>query len=499
MRSRPITACRVCGSDRLERFLSLGAIPPVNSLLRSDRDRATERRFPLDVDRCEACSHVQLGLLLDPEDVFTDYLYFSGYADTVIKHGEALAAAYGRRGLLGPDHLVAELASNDGAILRAFKSHARILGIDPARNIARVANEQGIPTVADFFGRALVPSLRARAGRPKLVIARNVLAHVPDLVDFVAGVADWLEPDGVFHVEVPYIVPMLRALAFDTIYHEHLSYFSVSVVARLFERAGLELFDVEEIPLHAGSLALRGGLPGAHARTPGMQELLAREAREGLDGPEPYRRFAERVGAVRAELPAFLAGLRRGGARVAAYGAAAKGVVLMNTCGLGPDLVDFVVDRNPHKQGCLMPGVHIPVFAPDKVYEARPDYLLVLAWNFFDEIAVQLDRYRRAGGRFVLPLPAPHVVDPGARVDRHTGLQRSRHAAAVLPAPARRARSARAARELRVPVRQQRQHRRHARAAPGAAPERQARQRHHAVAQLRLPGGHHGGAAARPR
>ncbi len=410
MRSRKIDACRLCGSNALELVLSLGSIPPVNSLLRTAEERAREQRFPLDVLRCASCSHLQLGLLLDPEGVFTDYVYFSGYADAVVSHGEALARRYADEGLLGPEVLVAELASNDGAVLRAFRPHARILGVDPARNIAKFANEQGVPTVADFFGRALVPSLEARAGRPRLVIARNVLAHVPDLVDFVGGVADWMAPDGVFHVEVPYVVPMLRTAAFDTIYHEHLSYFSVTDAATLFRRAGLELFDVEELALHGGSLVLRGGRPGAHAPTGRVDEMLRQEREAGLGTPAPYEAFAQAVAGVRATLPEFLRGLRAQGARVAAYGAAAKGVVLTNTCGVGADLIEFVADRSPHKQGCLMPGVHIPIVAPDRILSERPDYVLVLAWNFFDEIARALSAYTQAGGRFVLPLPSPHVV-----------------------------------------------------------------------------------------
>lgn len=414
MRSRPITACRVCDSTKLERFLSLGPMPPINQFLRTPEERAREQKFPLDVELCLDCSHVQIGLLLDPEDVFTDYLYFSGYADTVVKHGETLAATYARRGVLAPDTLVAELASNDGAVLRAFQPHARVIGIDPARNVAKFANERGVPTLAAFFGRDLVPKLVAEHGRPKLVIARNVLAHVPDLIGFVGGVAEWLAPDGIFHVEVPYVAPMLERLEFDTIYHEHLSYFSVSVIERLFQRAGLELFDVEEIALHGGSLLLRAGLPNAHRPTGAVARYRASEKEAGLDGPQAYRAFAERVDAVRRSLPAFLRGLRRDGARVAAYGAAAKGVVLTNSCGLGADLLDFVADRSPHKQGTLTPGQHIPVVAPDQVLAQKPDYLVVLAWNFFDEIARQLADYERAGGKFILPLPEPRVVAGGS-------------------------------------------------------------------------------------
>jgi hypothetical protein len=412
VRSSPVVECRVCGQRNLWRFLSLGAIPPVNSFLRSAKDIPGEERFTLDVDCCRDCWHVQLGLLLDPEDVFTEYLYFSGYADTVVAHGKALAARYQESGLLTPAGLVAELASNDGAVLRSFAAHGRIIGVDPARNIASVANQQGVPTIAEFFGRSLAPRLLAEVGRPRLVIARNVLAHVPDLLDFVGGVAEWLEPGGVFHVEVPYLLPMLETLSFDTIYHEHLSYFSVSSLVTLFRRAGLELFDVDQIELHGGSLVLRVGHPGAHSETPAVGALLAQEKRLGIDTPAPYQAFASQVGALRTALPEYLSSLRRAGARVAAYGAAAKGVVLTNTCNLGCDLVDFVADRSPHKQGSLMPGTHIPVVAPEEVMRQKPDYLLVLAWNFFEEIARQLAEYSAAGGRFVLPVPTPRLAEP---------------------------------------------------------------------------------------
>lgn len=410
VRSRRLDVCRVCGGANLDRFLSLGDIPPVNSLLKSRADIPGEKRFPLDVERCRTCSHVQLGMLLDPEDIFTDYSYFSGYADAVLAHGESLAEAYHKRGLVGGLSLVAELASNDGAVLKAFQKHGPVLGIDPARNVAKVANEKGVPTLAEFFGRALVPSVIAKAGRPRLVVARNVLAHVPNLVDFVGGVADWLAPDGVFHVEVPYLVPMLRDLAFDTIYHEHLSYFSVSVLARLFRTAGLDLFDVEEIGLHGGSLVLRGCLPGAYPATGNVQEFLNREDAAGLSTEAPYREFAVRVDTLRKSLPKFVADLRAGGKRVAAYGAAAKGVVLTNTCQVGADLLDFVADRSPYKQGCLTPGMHIPIVSPERIAIEKPDYLLVLAWNFFDEISRQLEPYAKSGGRFVLPVPIPRVV-----------------------------------------------------------------------------------------
>lgn len=415
---RDLWSCRICGSGNLDRFLSLGEVPLVNALPQSARDAAGAETFPLDVQRCVACSHMQLTGYLEPEVVFRDYAYVSGYAETVVAHGGSLARHYVGSGLLAERPLVAELASNDGAVLRAFQPHARVIGIDPARNVAAIANANGVPTVAEFFGQALVPRLLAEHGRPRLVIARNVLAHVPALSDFVAGVAHWLAPGGVFHVEVPYVTEMLRTTAFDTIYHEHLSYFSISDIDHLMRAAGLELFDVELIGLHGGSLLLRSSQSGAHDQSPRLQHCLGQETRLGLRDGAVHRRFAADVDRLRVELPRFLTELRTRGARIGAYGAAAKGVVLANVCGLGTDLIELVADRSPHKQGRWIPGTCIPIVSPEQMLATPPDYLVVFAWNFFDEIAEQLRPFTRAGGRFILPIPTPHVVEERKEVTR---------------------------------------------------------------------------------
>jgi novobiocin biosynthesis protein NovU/D-mycarose 3-C-methyltransferase len=403
----PIPGCRICEAGALEPVLSLGDLPPVNSFLAGPADIAAERRHPLAIAFCAACSHVQLTHRLDPRDVFTDYIYFSSMSDTVLRWGVTLAERYGRELGLAPGDLVAELASNDGAILRAFRGRARLVGIEPARNIAEVANREGIPTRAEFFDARRAASLRAELGPAKLVIARNVVAHVPEVIDFVAGAAAWLADDGVFHVEVPYVRDMVEALEFDTIYHEHLSYFSVTALDRLFREAGLVLWDVERIPMHGGSLVARGRRTGPP--TADVARFLAAERNAGFAGVAPYRRFAEGTRRLRERVRPFVEDLHHGGRRVAAYGAAAKGVVLTNYCGIGPDLVDWVADRSPYKQGKLMPGTHLPVVGPERVLAERPDFLLVLAWNLFDEIAEQQAAYRRAGGTFVVPVPEPTI------------------------------------------------------------------------------------------
>jgi SAM-dependent methyltransferase len=403
----PTPACRICGNPSLEDILSLGDMPPVNSFLSGPADIANEKKHPLAIAFCAKCTHVQLTHRLDPKDVFEDYIYFSSMSETVVRWGEQLAARYANELTDQPDQLVAELASNDGCILKPFRGRFRVLGVEPAKNIAEVANQEGVPTIAEFFDFALAKKLRSSHGPASLVIARNVLAHVPEVVDFVQGVKHWLADDGIFHVEVPYLKPMLDHLEFDTIYHEHLSYFSVTALNRLFQEAGMVLWDVEEIPLHGGSLIGRGKPSGAPR--PSVAKYLELEKAQGYTGNRRLHAFAEGTRRLKTAIPDFLHGLKKEGT-LAGYGAAAKGVVLTNYCAVGPDLVSWLADRSPYKQGKLTPGMHLPVVGPQKVFDEQPKHLLVLAWNFFDEIARQLDAYRKKGGRFVLPVPAPRVA-----------------------------------------------------------------------------------------
>lgn len=401
-----IPNCRICGQDQLEPILSLGDMPPVNSFLSGPADIARETRAPLAIAFCATCSHVQLTHQLDPKDVFTDYIYFSSMSETIVRWGQQLAARYATDISLEHDQLVAELASNDGCILKPFRSHCRVLGVEPAKNIAEVANKEGVPTVAEFFNLALGQQLREKHGPAELIMARNVLAHVPDLIDFVKGVRHWLSDDGIFHVEAPYLKPMVDHLEFDTIYHEHLSYFSVTALERLFKEAGLVLWDVEEIPLHGGSLIARGRRKGP--AKPTVAQYLAMEKAQGYTANQKLHAFAEGTRKLKTALPEFLSELKKKGS-LAAYGAAAKGVVLTNYCGIGTDLLSWVADRSPYKIGKLMPGMHLPVVSVDRVLEEKPAHLVVLAWNFFDEIVKQQDKYRQAGGKFVVPVPFPQV------------------------------------------------------------------------------------------
>ncbi len=402
----PIASCRICANRNLEPILSLGDMPPVNSFLSGPADIAAEKKHPLAISFCATCSHVQLTHMLDPADVFVDYIYFSSMSETVVRWGHQLHERYRTELALKKGDLVGELASNDGCILKPFLASCSVLGVEPAKNIAVVANRDGVPTHADFFNLKLAKELREKHGPTRLIIARNVLAHVPELVDFVQGAAHWLADDGIFHVEVPYLAPMLTHLEFDTIYHEHLSYFSVTALDRLFREAGLTLWDVEEIALHGGSLIARGKRSGP--AKPSVAAAMAKEKAEGFTGNTRLHAFAKGTQQLKTRLPEFLTDLKKQGS-LAAYGAAAKGVVLTNYCNIGTDLFTWVADRSPHKQNKLTPGMHLPVVSPDRVLADQPKHLVVLAWNFFDEIAKQLSGYSKAGGKFVVPVPQPQI------------------------------------------------------------------------------------------
>lgn len=414
-----IPACRICGSRDLADVLSLGDMPPVNSFVTDPESIAREQKHPLALVYCAGCTHVQLTHMLDPKDVFEDYIYFSSMSDTVVRHGQTLAKRYAEELKLQSGDLVAEIASNDGCILKPFRAHAKVYGVEPAKNIAEVANREGVPTLAEFFDPATAERVRAEQGPARLILARNVVAHVPELVAFTKGVAKWLADDGIFHVEVPYLRDMVEHLEFDTIYHEHLSYFSVTALDRLFREAGLVLWDVEALALHGGSIIARAKRAGTKPKVAVKRYLEAERAAGFVPGvtgvPAALETFAQGTLRLKTAIPDMLKRLKAQGARIAAYGAAAKGVVLLNYCGIGPDLLTFVADRSPHKQGKRLPGVHLPVVEPHEVLFKSPDVLMVLAWNFFDEIRTQLADYEEEGGRFMIPVPEPRIVTNAQR------------------------------------------------------------------------------------
>lgn len=403
------TTCRACGADTLRRFLALGPQPLANAFPRDPSEFAAEQFFPLDVYFCETCSLVQLADVIDPTVLFSDYIYVTGTSATIAEHNVRYAQAVAERLALRPGELVVEVASNDGSLLACFQPlGATVLGVEPARNIAAMAEARGVPTDNRFFNAAVASELRAAHGSARAVIGNNVLAHVDDARDFLRGFAALLADDGLGIVEVPYAREMLERLEYDTIYHEHLCYFTVTSLARLAESAGLSIAHVDRVPVHGGSLRVFLQRGASHADGP--RALMAEENKLGLADFATWHAWASLVARNRHELRLLLEDLRAKGKRVAGYGAPAKGNTLLNYCGIDPTLVPYTVDKNPLKVGRLTPGMHIPVKTVDTLLQERPDYVLVLAWNFAEEIMQQQAAFREQGGRFIVPVPTPVIV-----------------------------------------------------------------------------------------
>jgi SAM-dependent methyltransferase len=405
-----IVSCRSCAAGSLQLVLSLGRTPLANSLLPPEQLDEAEPTFPLEVALCPECTLLQLTETVPPERLFSTYLYFSSFSDAMVRHAAEIAGRLVRERALGSDGLVMEVASNDGYLLQHYqRAGVPVLGIEPASNIARVANERGIPTRSDFFGEGLAIRLADEGMRADVIHANNVLAHVPDLNGVVTGFRAVMKDEGIAVLEVPYVKDMLDRCEFDTIYHEHLCYFSLTALDRLFARNGLLIYDVERLAIHGGSLRVFAGHATRVERRDSVVSLLLEE-QSWVGDVEFYRGFARRVEALKAALRELIASLKRAGKRIAGYGAAAKGSTLLNYCGIDSRQVEFVVDRNPHKQGRHMPGVRMPIFGPDRLLTDLPDYVLLLTWNFADEILEQQAEYRRRGGRFILPVPTVRVV-----------------------------------------------------------------------------------------
>jgi SAM-dependent methyltransferase len=404
--------CRICGGTELWTFLDLGTTPLANAFIAPERVRESEPAYPLAVARCASCGEVQLTVVVRPDVLFAHYLYASSASAPLLTHFDTYAADVAER-FAPRGSLVVELGSNDGVLLRPLKSRGLIaVGVEPATNLADVANAAGLTTVNDFFSEAVARDIRGSRGAAKAVIANNVLAHIDDLGDVLRALDALLSDDGVVVAEVPYLGDLMERDEYDTIYHEHLSYFAIGPLSRLFERADMELFDVRHQPIHGGSIRIFAGRRGRHAATGDLARMRATEERAGLADPGTYRRFAERVRASRGALRELILGERGRGARVAALGATAKGNTLLNYCQLGPEEVEYVGDSTPVKQGLLTPGMHIPVVAEAKLKEDRPNFILLLAWNYADVIVPRYRDYLEAGGRFIHPIPLARLIGP---------------------------------------------------------------------------------------
>jgi hypothetical protein len=409
----PAAHCRSCGAGGLTSILDLGRTPLANALLSAEQLDRPEPTFPLELALCPHCSLVQILETVPPQELFGEYLYFSSFSQTMLDHARTLAGELTAARQLGANSLVIEAASNDGYLLQFYRqAGVPVLGIEPARNIANVARRQrSIPTLAEFFGTKLARQLSAEGLRADVFHGHNVLAHVADLNGFVEGIRLVLRDHGVAVVEVPYVKELIDKCEFDTIYHEHLCYFSLTALDRLFRRHGLVIHDVRRVPIHGGSLRLYASPAELNCvRSAEAEALLAEESAWGVDRPEVYLAFVDRVKSLKETLCCLLAGLKKGGKRVVGYGASAKGSTLLNYFGVGRETLDFVVDRSTVKQGKYTPGTHLAIYDPERLLEEMPDYLLLLTWNFADEIVSQQAEYRRRGGRFIIPIPTPKVA-----------------------------------------------------------------------------------------
>ncbi|MEI6559130.1 MAG: class I SAM-dependent methyltransferase [Rhodospirillaceae bacterium] len=405
--------CHFCAAPLTLSLVDLGVTPLANSYLAPEHLARPEPQFPLHARVCGACRLVQVEAAATPEDIFGHYAYFSSYSTSWVEHARRFTEMARERWGLGPASKVVEVASNDGYLLRHFVAAGiPVLGVEPAANVAESARAIGVATEVAFFGLETARRLKAAGHAANLLAGNNVFAHVPDINDFVAGLACLLKPDGVISLEFPHLLKMMAEIQFDTIYHEHFSYLSLLTTERILAAHGLRVFDVAELPTHGGSLRIMACHAGCdrHAEGPGLAKVRADEAAAALDRDAGYQGFAPKVEAVRTGLLAFLRQAKAEGKTVAAYGAAAKGNTLLNYCGVGADLVSCVVDRNPHKQGCFMPGSRIPIHDPAKLAELRPDYVLILPWNLKDEITQQMAEIRGWGGRFVIAIPTLTIL-----------------------------------------------------------------------------------------
>ena len=403
--------CRACGKVGLTPVLSLGETPLANRLLTDEQLSEPEPTWPLELAWCPDCSLVQITETVPPETLFRDYAYFSSFSDTMVAHAKSIAQQLTAERELSEDSLVVEVASNDGYLLQWYReAGVPVLGIEPAQNIAKVASEErGIPTISEFFGKELAAKLADEGRRADIIHANNVLAHVADLNGVVAGFRAMLKPNGVAVLECPYLKDLIDHVEFDTIYHEHLCYFSLTALDRLFRSHDLEIVHVEQLAIHGGSIRIHAMPTGAEPVRKSVKSLLAEEGK-WVDEAASYASFGQRVEHLRTELTGLLSQLKADNKRVAVYGASAKGSTLLNYFGIGQDQIDYVVDRSTIKQGHYTPGTHLRIYDPERLTEDQPDYCLLLTWNFAEEILAQQKKYRDQGGQFIIPIPEVKVA-----------------------------------------------------------------------------------------
>jgi SAM-dependent methyltransferase len=409
----PSGTCRLCAEPLRRTFVDLGMSPLCESYVSREQLNQMEPFYPLHAFVCEKCFLVQLGEYVAPDHIFSEYAYFSSYSDSWLRHAKDYVDLIAPRLALGPKSLVIELASNDGYLLQNFVQRSiPVLGIDPAANVAAVAVRKGVPTLVRFFGETTARELAAQGRQADLLLGNNVLAHVPDLNDFVGGMKLLLKPGGVITMEFPHLRRLMEGNQFDTIYHEHFSYFSFLTAEKTFARHKLMVFDVEEWPTHGGSLRIYACHSGDETKAVSVRvpSLRQNERELGFESLNTYTAFGESVKETKRKLLEFLISARRGGKSVAGYGAPGKGNTLLNYCGVRTDFLDYTVDRNPYKQGKFLPGTHIPIYPPEKIAQTKPDFVLILPWNLKDEVIKQLAYIREWGGRFVVPIPEVTVI-----------------------------------------------------------------------------------------
>lgn len=406
-----MVACRSCKNTNLHKFLSLGNSPLANSFLAKEQLDSAEPFYPLDVYFCDGCGLAQLGYVVPAEEMFANYLYVPSTSETFVKHFSQMAEETIQHFGLTSNDLVVDIGGNDGTLLRNFQDKGiKVLNVEPAKNIAVISEKAGIETINKYFTVKVADEIVGEKGTAKVVIGTNVFTHIDNLDDFLRGVSILLDEKGIFIIEVYYFGDIIRNSSFDIIYHEHLSYFTVYSLKNLFERFGLRLFDVKRVPIHGGSLRAFISKPQAHDVASSVDEMISTEAKLGLNSLDTYNKFAEKIESVKQKLLSILAKLKSEGKIIVGYGAPAKSTTLLNYFGIGRELIEYIVDKSTLKQNLYTPGMHIPILSPERLLEDKPDYVLILAWNFADEIMKQQSKYKELGGKFIVPIPSPVII-----------------------------------------------------------------------------------------